>query len=73
MLVLGAPALAERCRRPGAVFVPVTTPGIGSGGHVFRTDGTVLMPLSAVRSDGLPTVADVARRVLQALPARSAA
>lgn len=73
MVVLGHPAQAERCRRAGAVFIAVSTPGIGSAGHVFRTDGTVLMPLHAVRADGLPTVADVAKRLLQALPSRSAA
>jgi len=73
MVVLGHPAQAERCRRAGAVFIAVSTPGIGSPGHVFRTDGTVLMPLHAVRADGLPTVADVAKRLLQALPSRSAA
>ncbi len=72
-IVLGHPALASRCSQPGTVFIPVTTPGIGSAGHVFRTDGTVLMPLHAVRSDGLPTVAEVAKRLLQALPQRSAA
>jgi formylmethanofuran dehydrogenase subunit B len=73
LVVLGHPAQAERCRRPGAVFIPISTPGIGSAGHVFRTDGTVLMPLHAVRPDGLPGVGDVARRLLQALPNRSAA
>jgi formylmethanofuran dehydrogenase subunit B len=72
-VVLGHPALAARCAKPGTVFIPVTTPGIGSAGHVFRTDGTVLMPLHAVRSDGLPTVAEVAKRLLQSLPQRSAA
>ena len=72
-LVLGHPGLAAAVRRPGSVFIPVATPGIGCAGHVFRTDGTVLMPLRAARPDGLPTVADVARRLLQALPARRAA
>ncbi|MFT3956165.1 MAG: formylmethanofuran dehydrogenase [Piscinibacter sp.] len=72
-IVLGHPALAARCSRAGAVFIPVGAPGIGSAGHVFRTDGTVLMPLHAVRDDGLPTVGDVAKRLLQALPQRSAA
>jgi len=38
-------------------------------GHVFRTDGTVMMPLHAVRADGLPTVAAVAQRLLHALKA----
>jgi len=73
LVVLGHPAMAAQCRRPGAVFIPVGTPGIGSAGHVFRTDGTVLMPLHAVRPDALPGVAEVAKRLLQALPARSAA
>lgn len=73
MIVLGHPALAERCRRAGSIFIAVSTPGIGSAGHVFRTDGTVLMPLHAARPDGLPTVAAVARRLLAALPQRSAA
>lgn len=72
-IVFGHPALAARCSRPGTVYVPVATPGIGSAGHLFRTDGTVLMPLRALRDDGLPTVAEVAKRLLQALPARSAA
>lgn len=72
-VVLGHPGLSAPCTKPGTVFIPVATPGIGSAGHVFRTDGTVLMPLHAVRSDGLPTVADVAKRLMQALPHRSAA
>lgn len=71
-IVLGHPALAPACRRPGlrSVFIPVSTPGIGCDGHLFRTDGTVLMPLAAARRDALPTVAEAARRILQALPAR---
>ncbi len=73
MVVLGHPALAERCRRAGCVFIAVSTPGIGCAGHVFRTDGTVLMPLRAARPDALPTVAAVAQRLLAALPQRSAA
>lgn len=73
MVVLGHPALAERCRRAGSVFIAVSTPGIGSAGHVFRTDGTVLMPLHAARPDALPTVAALAQRLLAGLPQRSAA
>ncbi len=73
MVVLGHPALAERCRRAGSIFVGVGTPGIGSAGHVFRTDGTVLMPLHAARPDALPSVASVAQRLLAGLPARRAA
>jgi len=70
MVVLGHPALAAAAgRRSGlpTVFIPVATPGIGSPGHLFRTDGTVLMPLSAVYRDRLPTVADVAGLILSAL------
>ena len=57
MVVLGHPALASALRRtgPATVFIPVATPGIGSAGHLFRTDGTVLMPLHAVYHDRLPT------------------
>jgi formylmethanofuran dehydrogenase subunit B len=69
MVVLAHPALAPACRRPGlaTVFIPVSTPGIGSRGHLFRTDGTVLMPLTAARPDTLPTVAEVAQRIRHAL------
>jgi formylmethanofuran dehydrogenase subunit B len=66
LLVLGHPAQAAACARRDAVFIPVATPGIGVTGHVFRTDGTVLMPLSAVRPDVLPSVAEVARWLLRA-------
>jgi len=69
LLVLGHPAQAAACARRGAVFIPVATPGIGVDGHVFRTDGTVLMPLRAVRADASLSVAEVAQRLLQALRA----
>ena len=73
LVALAHPAQAAACRRAGAVFIGVATPGIGHGGHLFRTDGTVLMPLNAARTDALPSVADVARRLLAALPRREAA
>jgi formylmethanofuran dehydrogenase subunit B len=71
-IVLGHPALAEPLAAAAtgrSVFIPVTTPGIGSAGHLFRTDGVVLMPLHAVIDDGLPTVADVALKLRLALGA----
>lgn len=71
LVVLGHPAQAIAARRAGAVFIGVTTPGIGRAGHVFRTDGTVLMPLHAARPDGLPSVDEVASRLVAALKARS--
>jgi len=69
MVVMGHPALATAVQRTGlaTIFIPVATPGIGSAGHLFRTDGTVLMPLQAVYRDRLPTVADVAGLIDSAL------
>lgn len=71
LILLGHPALAPSARRAGrrSVFIPVSTPGIGSDGHLFRTDGTVLMPLRAARRDALPSVATAAGAILQALRA----
>ena len=48
------------------------TPGIGSAGHLFRTDGVVLMPLVPLQADALPSVAAVAAKLAAALPARGA-
>jgi formylmethanofuran dehydrogenase subunit B len=69
LIVMGHPNLAASCARVGSVFIPVSTPGIGSAGHLFRTDGVVLLPLFAVRDDGLPSVADVVARITQELAA----
>lgn len=57
-VVLGHPAQGPAlASRADTIFIPVTTPGIGSAGHLFRADGGVVLPLHAVRNDGLPTVA----------------
>ena len=66
-IVLAHPRFAAAVQGAGTVFIPVSTPGIGSAGHLFRTDGVVLLPLSAVRDDGLPTVADVVGRITREL------
>ena len=71
-IVLGHPSFAAGVQGPGTVFIPVATPGIGSAGHLFRTDGSVLMPLRALRDDGLPTVAEVLKRLTQALQGAAA-
>jgi formylmethanofuran dehydrogenase subunit B len=71
-VVLGHPGFAAAARGRATVFIPVSTPGIGSAGHLFRTEGSVLMPLRALRDDGLPTVADVLKRLTQALPEQAA-
>jgi formylmethanofuran dehydrogenase subunit B len=69
LIVLGHPKLATSCQREGSVFIPVSTPGIGSSGHLFRTDGVVLLPLFAVQDDGLPSAADVIAQIAQELTA----
>lgn len=70
-IILGHPELdrSSDAGSPETVFVPVSTPGIGSTGHVFRLDGGVALPLRAVYADTLPTAA----YVLDALAARLAA
>lgn len=60
-IVLGHPALAASCAVAGTIFIPVATPGINADGHLFRADGVVTLPLRALRDDGLPTVADIAK------------
>jgi formylmethanofuran dehydrogenase subunit B len=68
-IVLGHPRMRLPPQAPVAVFIPVSTPGIGSAGHLFRTEGSVLLPLHPVFDDGLPRVADVLRRLTQAVQA----
>jgi formylmethanofuran dehydrogenase subunit B len=59
--------MAERLREGAAsrpeVFVPVATPGLNAPGHLFRTDGLVVVPLIAARDDGLKGVAEVLGRL----------
>ena len=69
-IVLGHPRMQEaKAPAHGRVFIPVSTPGIGSGGHLFRTDGSVLLPLRPLYDDGLPSVSEVVRRLTQAVQA----
>lgn len=72
-IVLGHPALAAACAKPGTVFIPVATPGINADGHLLRSDNVVSLPLYAVRDDGLPTVAEVARALVARLTSGAAA
>jgi formylmethanofuran dehydrogenase subunit B len=58
-VVLGHAAM--RLPRPPEVFIPVATPGVDHGGHFFRTDKVVALPLRALRPARLPSVAAVAR------------
>jgi len=61
LVILGHPAMAVPAGE--VVFIPVSTPGIGSSGHLFRTDGGVVLPLRAVYEDTLPDVATVVGRI----------
>ena len=72
-IVLGHPALAAACAQAGTVFIPVATPGINADGHLLRSDNVVSLPLYAVRDDGLPTVAEVARALVARLTTGAAA
>ncbi|WP_028998762.1 formylmethanofuran dehydrogenase [Azohydromonas australica] len=65
LVLLGHPA--TKVPEGDVVFIPVSTPGVGSYGHLFRTDGGVVVPLQPLREDGLPTVAQVVSRLMEAL------
>lgn len=67
LIVLGHPALAGSAARPGAVFIPVSTPGIGSAGHLFRADGGAVLPLLPIYRDSLPGLGEVLGEVSLAL------
>ena len=70
LILIGVPELAASAARPGSVFVPVSTPGIGSAGHLFRADGGVVVPLTPLSShyaSALPTAAEVLRGLHDAL------
>ncbi len=64
-VILGHPAMARpsggmASPRPATtVFIPVSTPGIGSAGHLWRVDGGVVLPLMPLFDDALPSVATV--------------
>ena len=69
-IVVGHPQLATVA---ADVFIPVRTPGLNDSGHLFRTDGVVLMPLHAALPSPLPAATEVFRQIGAALPARVAA
>jgi formylmethanofuran dehydrogenase subunit B len=59
LVVLGPPAMAPLLRGDACVFIPVATPGLNAAGHLFRTDGPIVVPVFAVRDDRLSGVAQV--------------
>jgi len=73
-IVLGHPEMAPPAGGKDIVFIPVSTPGVGSAGHLFRTDGVVLMSLLPIPGyiETLPTAAEVLGRITLALKAQMA-
>ena len=67
LIVLGHPDLQLPPQAKESVFIPVSTPGIGSPGHLFRTDGVVLLPLVPIYRDALPTLGEVLARLTPAV------
>lgn len=47
------------------VLIPVGTPGVDHGGHLFRMDKVVALPLQRLRDVGLPSVAHVLERIAE--------
>ncbi|MDM0103500.1 formylmethanofuran dehydrogenase [Variovorax sp. J22R24] len=72
LVLLGHPELASSAARAGSVFIPVSTPGIGSAGHLFRADGGTVLPLVPVYRDNLPSLADVLGSIAQGVSASRA-
>ncbi len=45
------------------VYFPVSTPGVDTGGTMFRLDSVVGLPLRQVRSTSLPSAAEILNRI----------
>lgn len=50
------------------VFIPIATPGLDCSGTMMRVDSSISLPLKQVRDSGLPTLADVVRKLEALLP-----
>lgn len=71
-IVLGPPAMAALLHDAAhdCIFIAVATPGLNAAGHLFRTDGPVVLPVVAARDDGLPGVGAVVTRLVELLGAK---
>lgn len=70
LVVLAHPAMAAAMRERDAalpaarVFIAVSTPGVNAPGQLFRGDGGIVLALKPFMTTALPSVADVAARIL---------
>ncbi len=64
-VVVGHPGIG--LIRTPSVFIPVGIPGVDHGGHVFRGDGVVVLPLRQLRKTALPPAAEVIQSITAAL------
>lgn len=64
-IVLGYPWLP--LARTPEVMIPVGLPGIDHPGHWFRSDAVCPLPLGRIRDRGLPAVAEILRRIGDAM------
>ncbi|ADJ27014.1 formylmethanofuran dehydrogenase subunit B [Nitrosococcus watsonii] len=47
------------------VFIPIGTPGIDHGGHAYRTDNVIAVPLHKLRESRLPSAAEILYAMLE--------
>lgn len=52
---------------PPAVFIPVATPGLDTGGQQFRVDGSVTLPLTAAKPSDVATLSQVVALIEEAI------
>ena len=67
-LILLAPP-EEKPAVPPAVFLPVGRPGIDHAGQIFRGDGIVALPLTALRPSSLHSAGETLRAIVAAMGA----
>lgn len=65
VILLGAPD--SSFSSPPAVFIPVATPGLDTGGQQFRVDGSVTLPLTAAKPSAVPTLSQVVALIEKAI------
>ncbi|KMY85365.1 Formylmethanofuran dehydrogenase subunit B [Candidatus Paraburkholderia calva] len=69
VIVLGHAQTTLAPRKGPTVFIPVATPVIDDGGHLFRIDSSVVACLAAACASTLPSVASVVTQLIARRPA----